>query len=75
MDFGRDLKMAFKDGYNMAVDEFAEKLKWELGQLIFPDSEKFAYPVKEQEQICHQNMTLKRAIRLIDYLAEQLKEE
>ena len=58
-----------------AIDEFAEKLKWELGQLIFPDSEKFAHPVREQEQICYQNMTLKRAIRLVDYFAEQLKEE
>ena len=57
-----------------AIDEFAEKLKWELGQLIFTDSEKFARPVKEQEQICHQNITLKRAIRLADYVAEQLKE-
>ena len=27
---------------NKAYTEFAEKLKWELGQLIFSDSEKFA---------------------------------
>ena len=27
MDFGKDLKIAFKDGYNMAIEEFAEKLK------------------------------------------------
>lgn len=55
------------------IDEFAEKLKYELNGNIIPDNEKFIYARKQQEQICHQNMTLKRAIKYVDYIAEQLK--
>ena len=58
-----------------AIDEFAEKLKAELSQQIFSDEEKFKYARKEQEAICAQNATWKVAIRLSDYVAEQLKEE
>lgn len=58
---------------NKAIDEFAEKLKYELNGNIIPDNEKFTYARKQQEQICHQNMTLKRAIKYVDYFAEQLK--
>ena len=57
-----------------AIDEFAEKLKAELSEEIFSDEEKFKYARKEQELICAQNMTWKMAIRLADYVAEQLKE-
>ena len=64
-----------KDGYNMAIDDFAEKLKAELSQQIFSDEEKFKYARKEQEAICAQNAAWKVAIRLADYVAEQLKEE
>ena len=56
------------------IDEFAEKLKAELSEGIFSDEEKFKYARKEQELICAQNMTWKMAIRLADYVAEQLKE-
>ena len=56
-----------------AIEEFAEKLKYELNGNIIPDNEKFTYARKQQEQICHQNMTLKRAIKYVDYIAEQLK--
>ena len=75
MDFGKDLKIAFKDGYNMAISEFAEKLKAELSGQIFSDEEKFKYARKEQEAICAQNAAWKFAIRLADYVAEQLKGE
>ena len=30
MDFGKDLQIAFKDGYNMAISEFAERIKHEI---------------------------------------------
>ena len=56
-----------------AIEEFAEKLKYELNGNIIPDNEKFTYARKQQEQICHQNITLKRAIKYVDYIAEQLK--
>ena len=56
-----------------AIEEFTEKLKYELNGNIIPDNEKFIYARKQQEQICHQNMTLKRAIKYVDYIAEQLK--
>lgn len=60
---------------NKAIEEFAEKLKYELNGNIIPDNEKFTYARKQQEQICHQNTTLKRAIKYVDYIAEQLKGE
>ena len=65
----------YSDGYNKAIDDFAEKLKYELNGNIIPDKEKFTYARKQQEQICHQNTTLKRAIKYVDYIAEQLKGE
>jgi DnaJ-domain-containing protein 1 len=40
---------------------------------IITDKEKFTYAVKQQEQICHQNTTLKRAIKYVEYIAEQMK--
>lgn len=58
-----------------AIDEFAEKLKYEFNGNIFTDEEKFKYAKKEQEQICAQNMSWKRAIKYVDYFAEQLKGE
>lgn len=74
--FDRNIKMFNEIGLeirNKAIDEFAEKLKYELNGNIIPDNEKFTYARKQQEQICHQNMTLKRAIKYVDYIAEQLK--
>lgn len=62
-----------QESRNKAIEEFAEKLKYELNGNIIPDNEKFTYARKQQEQICHQNMTLKRAIKYVDYIAEQLK--
>ena len=58
---------------NKAIDEFAEKLKYELNGNIIPDKEKFTYTIKLQEQICHQNTTLKRAIKYVEYIADQMK--
>lgn len=63
----------YSKGYNKAIDEFAEKLKYELNGNIIPDKEKFTYAVKQQEQICHQNTTLKRAIKYVEYIAGQMK--
>lgn len=60
---------------NKAIDEFSEKLIYELKGNIFSDEEKFKYTRKQQEQICHQNTTLKRAIKYVEIIAEQLKGE
>lgn len=65
----------FKDGFLMAVDEFAEKLKREFDENIFSDEEKFKYDRRTQEAICAQNATWKVAIQYVEKLAEQLKEE
>lgn len=62
-----------KEIRNKAIDEFVKKLKYELNGNIIPDKEKFTYARKQQEQICHQNTTLKRAIKYVDYIAEQMK--
>ena len=67
------IKKAKRTARAKAIEEFAEKLKYELNGNIIPDNEKFTYARKQQEQICHQNMTLKRAIKYVDYIAEQLK--
>lgn len=67
------LNYGIEEGRTKAIEEFAEKLKYELNGNIIPDNEKFTYARKQQEQICHQNMTLKRAIKYVDYIAEQLK--
>ena len=67
------LNMGYTKGYRKAIDEFAEKLKCEMNENILPDDEKFKYNRKQQEQICHQNMTWKMAIKYVDYIAEQLK--
>ena len=74
--FDRNIKMFNEIGLeirNKAIDEFAEKIKYELNGNIINDNEKFTYARKQQEQICHQNMTLKRAIKYVDYIADQLK--
>lgn len=67
------LKCMIEDVRSKAIDEFAESLKYELNGNIITDKEKFTYNRKQQEQICHQNITLKRAIKYVDYIAEQLK--
>lgn len=59
----------------MAYDEFAEKLKAELRDSIIPDEQKFQYERKTQERICVQNVAFKIIIKLVEQLAEQLKEE
>ena len=59
----------------MAISEFAEKLKEELRDSIISDEEKFKYERRMQERICAQNVTFKVIIKLVEQLAEQLKEE
>lgn len=68
-----DIKKLARNERKKAIEEFAEKLKYELNGNIIPDNEKFTYARKQQEQICHQNMTLKRTIKYVDYIADQLK--
>lgn len=58
-----------------AIEEFAEKLKEELRDSIIHDEQKFKYERKTQERICVQNVAFKLIIKLVDEIAEQLKEE
>ena len=57
-----------------AISEFAEKLKEELRDSIISDEEKFKYERRMQERICAQNVTFKVIIKLVEKLAEQVKE-